>query len=252
MTKLIELSNTTHKHLKVKPSSIIEFASSQQIMRLRITEVTQAAACLPVVFTRNGKDGSWVLSALTSLSEGRNSFVRDGKWQAIFTPSTMKTHPLYLMKSPKDEDTYTIGIDESSSAFSSSSGEALFGDNGAPSLHLSRVKSLLEADIKNGIETHRFAQQVEQLQLLKAVDLNIQFQEGSSQKLAGLYVLDESKLQHLSGDILAELSQLGYLIPMHCMLASLYQLNMLIRKHNEVNPKNIVSKLKLEVAKDLA
>lgn len=250
MPEFVELSNTAHKHLKVDPQSSIKFVEGQQIMRVRVAEVAQAATNFPIVFTRNGRDGSWVLSILTSLTQQHNSFVKNGEWQASFLPSTMQTHPLYLINSGKDENTYTIGIDEHSDAFSVDQGESLFDDKGAPTLYLSRIKARLEADIKRDMETFHFTQKLEQLALLKPIDLNIQLATGGAQKLAGLYVLDEAKLKQLSGEQLAELNGAGYLVPMHAMLISLFQMNTLINRNNAQNPENKVTKLKMEVAKD--
>lgn len=250
MVELVELSNTTHKHFKVAPDSKIAFAGAQQIMRIRVTEVPQAATDFPIVFTRNGRDGSWVLSILTGIGQHTNSFVKNQTWTAIFQPAAMQTHPLYLIRSAKDDNAYTIGIDAQSDAFSNDSGEPLFDQKGAPSLYLSRVKAMLEAGIKADIATHHFTQAAEQLGLLKPIDLNMTYASGSNQKLAGLYVLDEAKLNQLKGAQLEELNKAGYLVPMHAMLISLHQLNSLIRNNNEVDPNNKITQLKMEVAKD--
>ena len=93
---------------------------------------------------------------------------------------------------------------------------------------------------------------IEQLGLLKPIDLNITYGAGSNQKMAGLYVLDEAKMQQLSGDQLEKLSKAGFLVPMHAMLISLYQMNSLIRRNNVVDPSNKITQLKMEVAKDNA
>ncbi|TRY31944.1 SapC family protein [Aliiglaciecola sp. M165] len=249
MFELVELTSKAHKNFKVVPQSKTLFAQGQQIMSLKVSEVSQAATNLPVIYTRSGHDGGFVLSALTGLTPEQNLFVQDDTWTATFTPSSMQTHPMYLMKSPKEENAYTIGIDENSTAFSTENGEALFDEKGAATLYLSKVKALLEADIKHSIETHQFTQKLDTLGLLKAIDLNIQFDSGI-QRLNGIYVIDEAKFQQLGGEILAELNQLGYLIPINAMLISLYQLNALIRRYNAISQGNQIKQLKMEVAKD--
>lgn len=250
MTILVELSNTTHKGLKVTPQSVANFATSQQIMRLRVPEVSKAVTNFPLFFSRNQHDGSWVLSALSSFEPMHNLFVENGRWNAIYQPTSLQTFPFYLMHSAKHEKSYTIGINESSDVFSNDAGDAIFDEAGRPSLYLSKAKKLLEADIKNDIETHRFLTQVQALDLFKAIDLQLIFADGRVQNIAGLNTIDEDKLQRLSPEQVTTLNENGYLIAIHAMLLSIYQLNLLLRKHNERNTENKITQLKIEVAKD--
>jgi hypothetical protein len=252
MTKLVELSSSQHAQLKVLPDCGAKFAETQQIMRLRVSETGNAAANFPIFFTRNGHDGSWVLSALTSFESNQCLFVNQGKWSATYQPTVLQTYPLFLMQSPKDAESYTIGVFEQSSAFSKESGEDLFDDKGKASLYLSRIKTLLEADIKNDIQTYQFGKKLEQLDLLKAIDLLVHHQDGSVQTLSGLHTIDEDKLQALSAEQLHELNIQGYLVQIHAMLISIYQLNLLIRKHNEINDSNKIAQLKIEIARERA
>jgi hypothetical protein len=250
MVELKELSQQTHQDTKVTPGAQLAFAKNQQIMRIRVNEVPQAITSFPVIFTRNGHNGSWVLSILTGLADIQNTFVKDEQWSAIFQPSAMQTHPLYLMQSASNKDTYSIGINDTNEAVNLHTGQSLFDDKGQPSLYLSRTKAMLEASIQHDLQTQEFIKTVEDLDLLKAIDLHISFASGVGQKLAGLYVLDESKLKQLSGEQLAQLNAKSYLVPMHAMLASLHQINALIRNNNELDPDNKIVKLKMEVAKD--
>ncbi len=250
MLKLVELSNTTHRHLKIRNDIKASFAKAQQIMRLRVSEIPQAATNMPIIYTRSGVDGGWVLSGLCGLVEQQNSFVINSEWKGTYMPLAMQTHPFYLIKSDAENTEYAIGINDTSEDFDTENGEPIFDDKGAPSLLLSRSKAKLEADIKYSMETHQFTQKLDALNLLKAVDLTVQFASSGMQKFQGIYIIDESRLKLLSDEQLLELNQLGYLIPIHAMLISLYQLNSLIRNNNEVDPNNKITQLKMEVAKD--
>jgi hypothetical protein len=156
------------------------------------------------------------------------------------------------MQSPKDSESHTIGIFEQSSAFSEKTGEDLFDDKGKASLYLSGIKTLLEADITNDIQTYQFGKKLEQLGMLKSIDLLVHYQDGAVQTLSGLYTIDEDKLQALSAEQSHELNQQGYLVQIHAMLISIYQLNLLIRKHNEFKDAKKVVQLKIEIARDRA
>jgi hypothetical protein len=249
MTTLVELSNTEHNDLKLKAEFLAEFACTQQIMRLRAVEVGKAVTSFPVFFTRDTYDGSWVLSALCSFENGHNLFIKKNQWCAIYQPTILQTYPFFLMQSPREAG-YTIGIDEHSCAFTQETGLSVFEKSGNPSLLLSKSKALLEADIKHDIDTAKFAKELEELGLCKAIDLVVVYADGATQTLSGLYTIDEDKLQALPVAIINALNKNGHLIAIHSILLSIYQLNLLLRKHNQQHDVNQISQLKIEIAKN--
>jgi len=252
MTDLVELSNSKHRHLKLKINCRIAFAATQYIIKIRVSEVAKSTTNFPVFFSRDHQNGLWVLSVLTHFNSGDNLFIDNQQWLSTYQPSSTQTYPFYLMPSPNQKNSYTIGIIEDSDAFSDEQGEPLFDHDGKASSNLNRAKTLLEADINNDIVTHQFSQKLEELNLLKAIDLQIQYHDGSLHTLAGLHTIDEDVLQQLSTKEMDELNKQGFLIPIHAMLISLYQLNMLLRKYNDLTEFNKIKQLKIEVAKDMA
>jgi hypothetical protein len=112
------------------------------------------------------------------------------------------------------------------------------------------MQKLLEADIKNDIQTMKFSQKLQELNLLKSISLSIQYQDDSVQNLNGLHSLNEDTLHALSTKQIDELNKLGYLIPIHAMLISIYQLNSLVKKNNELQSLKAIKQLKIEVARD--
>jgi hypothetical protein len=252
MSELVELSSTQHQGLKVRVNCGVEVAATQQIVKLRVNEVGRAAGNFPIFFTRSAQDGALVLSALTSFESQQNMFVKDGQWQSTYQPSAIKTFPFFLMRSKSDEKNYTIGIDEKNQVFSKEHGELLFEENGKASMQLSRAKVLLEADIQNDIHTFQFGKELEQMGLLKSIDLVVQYQDGTNQSITGLITIDEDKINALSAEQLHGLNQQGYLVQIHALLISIYQLNSIIQKQNSHIDLPKVAQLKIEVAKDRA
>jgi hypothetical protein len=252
MSELVELSSTQHQGLKVRVNCGVEVAATQQIVKLRVNEVGRAAGNFPIFFTRSAQDGALVLSALTSFESQQNMFVKDGQWQSTYQPSAIKTFPFFLMRSKSDAKSYTIGIDEKNQVFSREHGELLFEENGKASMQLSRAKVLLEADIQNDIHTFQFGKELEQMGLLKSIDLVVQYQDGTNQSITGLITLDEDKINALSAEQLHGLNQQGYLVQIHALLISIYQLNSIIQKQNSHIDLPKVAQLKIEVAKDRA
>jgi hypothetical protein len=252
MSELVELSSTQHQGLKVRVNCGVEVAATQQIVKLRVNEVGRAAGNFPIFFTRSAQDGALVLSALTSFESQQNMFVKDGQWQSTYQPTAIKTFPFFLMRSKSDAKSYTIGIDEKNQVFSKEHGELLFEGNGKASMHLSRAKVLLEADIQNDIHTFQFGKELEQMGLLKSIDLVVQYQDGTNQSITGLITIDEDKINTLSAEQLHGLNQQGYLVQIHALLISIYQLNSIIQKQNSRIDLPKVAQLKIEVAKDRA
>ena len=252
MSELVELSSTQHQGLKVRVNCGVEVAATQQIVKLRVNEVGRAAGNFPIFFTRRAQDGALVLSALTSFESQQNMFVKDGQWQSTYQPSAIKTFPFFLMRSKSDAKSYTIGIDEKNQVFSKEHGELLFEENGKASMQLSRAKVLLEADIQNDIHTFQFGKELEQMGLLKSIDLVVQYQDGTNQSITGLITIDEDKINALSAEQLHGLNQQGYLVQIHALLISIYQLNSIIQKQNSHIDLPKVAQLKIEVAKDRA
>ena len=252
MTELVELTPSKHAALRVVYNSALELAKKQHTINVRVTEVGQAVSSFPIFMTRVESSGGWVLSAIMALETGINLFVEDGEWQATYRPTAMQTYPFQLIKSPRDEKNYTIGIDEQSTAFSEEDGEALFDEENKASLYLSRVSALLEANIKNDIQTYEFTQKIEDLGLVKAIDVLVEYDNGATNTLKGLHTLDEEKLKSLSSEHFVELRNKGYLAPMYAMLTSVFQLNLLLRKHNELDSSSKVKQIRMDPAKDYA
>jgi len=247
---LTELNPKNHSELKVAPDSAINVAKDHHLINLKVSEIGHAITSFPIFITKVTEATDWAVSAITSFELGKNLFVKDGQWQAAYTPSGMQTYPFFLMNAPEGENQFTVGIDEQNSAFSKDKGEALFDENDKASLFLSRVTSILQGDINNEVHTFRFTKKLDELGLIKPMDLLVQYGDGSVNKLKGLHTIDEEKLQNMDVEELDELRKKGYLGPVYGMLMSIFQLNVMIRRHNELDGAKLVGQVKLEVPKE--
>ncbi len=252
MAELTELNSTAHRHLKVAPGGTVAFAEGQHLLNLRVVETGSAVCCFPVFVTRASNTGDWALSAVCSLQPGSNLFVIDGHWTALYRPTVMQTFPFYLMQTKENSSGYTVGIDETSPAFSTVDGEVLFEENGKASLYLSNITALLEADIRNDLQTQAFLKRLDELGLFKAVDMQVQLEDDSTQTIKGLHTINEDRLQALADEECLELNKRGYLAPVHALLVSIFQLNGLIRRYNQLAAGPAVRQIKLESARDIS
>jgi hypothetical protein len=252
MTQLIELSSRIHQNLKVVPSAINEFASKQHVFSLNAVEIAQAATCFPIFLSRNKINGNLNFSAMTSFLTEQNLFVESNQWLPVFQPSALRTYPLYLMQSNKADAQFTVGFDPQNTAFSETEGKPLFSAEGVASDHLTVVTKLLQTELDNMRHSFHLVTKLEELDLLKQIDLKVIFENGHVNTIKGLFTIDEDQFKMLPASTLAELNSAGYLMPIHALLMSIYQLNVLINKHN-ARPDNLVVKaIKMEVAKDVA
>ncbi len=250
MARLLELDSEEHRSLAVPPGLAVRFAATQHILPLKAIEIGKAASSMPVFLNRNVHTGAWALSAMTSFDAGTNLFAVDGTWRATHKPLFLETYPLFLMQSPRDTNGFVLGIEEGA-VDSAVEGDRLFDDAGKPSLHLLRIKSLLEAGIDQDMQTMTFADSLDKRGLLQEIGINVEYEDGEMQTITGLHTIREDALQAMPADQLGELNKRGYLVFMHAMLLSLFQLNHLIRRHNAQPGSRAVDQVKVEVAKDL-
>lgn len=245
-----ELSNTQHQALKINTNAGVEYAKTQHLINLRANEVAKAACDLPIFLARNAQNGSYTVSGLTSFSAGQSLLVENNQWQALYTPMCMQTQPLYLMTREANSSDYFIAIDEQSKAVNTEQGEPLFDAKGKPSLYLSAQQKLLESDLKNDYQTYQFTQEIVRLGLIKNIDIVLQFEQGEAQTIQGLSTVDEDKLQTLDSDTIANLHKQGYLSVLNSMLISLFQLNALVKRHNQRPELMPLKQIKLELSRD--
>ena len=249
MATLSKLTPEQHQNLKLKDTAVLDYAKKLHMIQLRASEIPRVTNSLPVFFSRNEQTGEWALSAITCFRPGNNLFISGDRLDTLYSPLALRTYPLYLMKADNEKG-YTPGIVEDSDAFTTEDGEPLFTDNGQASLMLDEKLKLLESTIKEDIQTYQFINKVEELGLIKPVDLMITSQEQGSQALKGLQTVDEDALQKLSGAQLEELNKAGYLVPIHAMLISIFQINALVQRHNANGSFDHIQQVKLEIARD--
>ncbi len=260
--QITELNPTSMQQLLVPTAAAGHYAARQHLLNLRAHEIGRVLCDLPVFFSR-ASNGQYLISALCSFVPGQNLWVQQAQWQALYQPMCLQTYPLFLLGGP-DAATSRLGIDltalQSTAATAATStatapnptlGEALFDSRGQPTLYLSRQRALLEADVEQDFLTYQFCRTLVQWQLLKAVDLVLQMQDGSLQTIQGLATVDEDKLASLSAAQLAQLQQQGYLALLHGILMSIYQLNALIRRHNQRPELPAVKTVRLELSRSV-
>ena len=249
MASLTALTSGAHGALKLKADSGAIYAQGSHMLPLRVTEVAQATVDFPVMISRMS-NGTMSLSALTSFEPGKNLFVSNGEWTSSFQPIAMKTFPIFLMKSEDDSPEPILGIDADSAALSKDEGQALFDKKGKPSLSVKQLKAQLTEDSKDMVHTFEFFETLEKFDLIRSVDVALNYGDDQTNRIRGLSMIHEDNLQNLRSERLTELRDRGYLAPIYAMLFSVFQLNALIRRSNQIGGTAHIKNINLEVSKD--
>ena len=168
-------------------------------------------------------------------------------WSSGFTPFALDTAPFHLVADVEDAKKPVTGIDQSSQLLSEKSGSDIFDKNGKPSLWVKQLGQRLLDDIQNQASTRQFLNALDELKLLSPVDIVLNYEDGSHNRIRGLNMINEARLKSLDAQTLVGLRDRGFLPPIYALLFSVFQFNNLIRRSNERGGQAI-SKINLEVA----
>jgi len=232
MPKVAALSSASHKDLKVAPNCVVDAIKDQHIINIRVSEISKASACMPVFLNKFEGADNWSISTITSLELNKNLFVTDGKWTVNYVPNVMKAYPFFLLNS-QTEGEFTIGIDEESDAFSKKDGVDIFDEEGKTSPAMENVVKILESDIAGREHTKKFVETLEEFDLIDSLTMRVQYQDGQVQNLTGLNSIDERKLHALDDEAFIKLRKTGFLAPIYALILSAFQLNELMKRHNQ-------------------
>nr|WP_232365182.1 SapC family protein [Salinimonas marina] len=177
-----------------------------------------------------------------------NVFFHNNQWLAQYTPLSLQTLPFILQRQGSASEADML-IDCHCPALSKSQGEALYLSSGRATVYLNNKKKLLTERVTAMTQTTDLLHEMANLGLFRPVDLVLLFTDGSRQRIGGLYGVDEHALHALSADDLKMLNTNNTLAALFNILGSVFQVNRLIRLHNQKFPNRAVSNIKLETNK---
>jgi hypothetical protein len=189
------------------------------------TEFTAAAACCPVLFTKDTTNGQFFAGAMFGFKPGDN-LVGDLDERGGFEPLLLRREGFFISGQQ-------IAIDRDHARFSESEGEALFDDGGAPAEALRAVQRVL-GEIHVGMElTQAFIAAMVEVKLVEPIDVSLTFDDGERLSLQGLYTVSLDRLRDVDDAAALRLFRAGHLQLAYAMAASLRQLGRLARRRNQ-------------------
>jgi hypothetical protein len=229
MSTTVLLNNVDHKDLKVITKHGSQFGDAVMSTITFPAEFRDLQAHYPIVFRKTNDGLSFEPIALFGFKEGENLFLRANGWEASYVPLLIERQP-FLIGNTGGE--LMMHIDLDSPRVSMAEGEAVFLPHGGNSEFLERMNSVL-LSIHQGLQsTPAFISALMEHQLLESFVLDIELNDGSQNRLAGFYTINEDKVHHLNGVVLEQFNKAGYLQAIYMVIASLSNFRALIERKN--------------------
>jgi hypothetical protein len=231
MANHVLLNNVEHKDLRIIATRSAELGDNVMSVLTFPNEFRNIQSHYPIVF-RKGADGQFQALALLGFEENKNLFLNERGWDASYLPLMIERAPFLIGRA---DDQLVIHVDMDSPRVSRSDGEALFLAHGGTTEFLERMNSVLLA-IHDGVESApAFMGALLVHDLLESFVFDIQLANGSQNRLAGFYIINEEKLATMSGAALESLHKEGYLQSIYMAVASLSNFRALIERQNRIN-----------------
>ncbi len=219
------LNNVDHRNMRV----IRDYSSQYGDNEISVVTFPQEFRAIqneyPIFLKKNAETGKFIPVALMGLRQNENVFLSEAGWDAQYIPASVKRRPFLIgVQPPKpgegEQPSRLVYVDMDSPRLSEVAGDPVFLPHGGYSPYLETMVELLEY-IQYGTELNeQFVDMLLASELLEVVALEITLKSGEQNNLAGLYTINEDKLNGLVGSAVAELHAKGFLECIYMVLAS--------------------------------
>lgn len=239
MANHVLLDNVTHKNLRIRTALEPGRGHDVNVVRVFPSEFAQLQREYPLFFVKNPESGHFETIALLGFSDRENLYLTGAGWEAEYVPLGVQRQPFLIGFQQQVVDGVprqvpVVHVDIEHPSISYVEGESVFLPHGGESPYLERINSILAA-IRRGHEASRALSQVlVGLELIESIAVNVEFNDGSKQGLAGLYTINEDRLRGLSANGLEVLHARGHLQDIYLLLASLLNMKPLIERKNRL------------------
>ena len=187
-------------------------------------EVVAAAACCPILFTKESTTGAFYAGAMFGFKPGEN-LLGTAEERGGFTPLMLQREGFFLSEQH-------IAIDRDHALFSESDGQPLFDEGGLPGAALRAIQRTL-GEIHTGLEQAKaFISALSELKLIEPIEISLNFDDGERLTLQGLYTVSLDRLREIDDAAAIRLFRAGHLQLAYAMAASLKQIGRLARLRN--------------------
>tara|TARA_R110000782_G_scaffold137977_3_gene230428 strand:+ start:1374 stop:2126 length:753 start_codon:yes stop_codon:yes gene_type:complete len=229
--KVVPLNKKVHGELYIEGIEGYSHTKETNSIYIAAVEFLQVSREYPIVFAK-GADNAVFPVALLGLEKNKNLFVGDkGDWTADYTPAYVRRYPFILATTDDNKDNFAVCIDESFPGFNTAKeGEALFDDKGEQTDILNQAVDFLK-DYQSHVKlTALFCENLSKLDILEPVQANIERATGEKISLGGFMCVNREKLKATKPAKLVELLKTDQMELIFAHLASLSNLNALMKR----------------------
>jgi len=206
MTDIHPVSADRHRGVKWIGNTKALFARSTTIAYLSAFELTQASLAFPLAFVQ--RENGWSLGAILGLLANQNLYVDiSGNWIARYMPAVLRGYPFIIGVQPNGEA--ILYIDESSDLLSKNlDGEVIICEDGSLTKRTTQIFQLLVKMSQGEALLNSISNALSECGLLEEWPIEIKA-DHETQKVSGLYRINESLLNSIDDTTYASLRQNG-------------------------------------------
>jgi len=215
------LDPRAHGHLRLRAAA----AEVPHFVQIVAAEFASAAACCPILFTKENVTGAFFAGAIFGFKPGEN-LLGSVEERSGFNPLILQREGFFISEQ-------NIAIDREHARFSETEGEPLFDGAQQPGEGLRAIQRTL-GNIHQGLEqTKAFIAALLELKLIESIDIALTFEDGERVTLQGLYTVSLDRLRDLDDAAALRLFRAGHLQLAYTMVGSLKQMPRLARLRNQ-------------------
>lgn len=229
MANPVLLNNVEHKDLRVITRHGSDMDERHPFVPTFAAEFRLLQAHYPIIFRKESDAHPFEPIALFGFEDNENLFLDEKGWDAGTVPLLVERLPFMI---GRDGDELLIHIDLDSPRVSKTEGEPIFLPHGGMSPYLENVNSML-LTVHEGMQANEaFVAALVAHELIEGFSLDVTLDDGSQNRLAGFYTINEERLAALDAAALDSLHKAGWLAPIYFQLASLSNFRALIDRKN--------------------
>ena len=222
MARLELLNTEAHGGLRLRPP----VAAEPHFVQIVLPEFASAAACCPILFAKNPETGSFYAGAMFGFKRGENLLDDDSGVGRAFRPLDVERQGFFA----SGEE---IAVDLDHPRISRDEGDPLFDEDGDPAEAMRRIQRAIGLLVTGTDQTDAFIRKMVDLRLVESIDISLNFDDGETLRLEGLYTVSLDSLAELDDQPALELFRSGYLHHAYTVADSLRQIPVLAHRRNQ-------------------
>ena len=213
------------------------FSANDSVCVLGASELPRAAMGMPLAFVP--ADGEYSIVGVQGLQQGTNFFVNaEGKWMGNYIPAADRGYPFFLADNTSNKEGQVLCIETDSGLLIDDETEEPFYDEDLePCKAISDIVDFLSKVNTARQASDRICKILSGHGLLKPWEIEFEL-VNATQKIGGLFCIDEAALNRLADDAYAELRMAGAIPFIYCQLLSMQRisdLTLLAQKKSKVD-----------------